>query len=263
MPPLRPRPSQQVPLLPMVAALLLLLAFAQLGSWVWQAFFHSAEPADPVRAELERDNPFNNLKKIHPKVVAERMETLKPRKVVFPALDSNLQFGDAASEVVLTVLTDPSCGECRARVADVLAALPSRVRVVYKFWPQNPLRLTPGILLEMARREGVAAAYLKLIEGKRGELPDAALLELLDHAGVSLEKQRAALSDGKQMLGAALQEDIRLAQGLALGPPPVFLLNGYVLDGVVLQPERTAQYVARLQNHEALVQDSDYFLMEK
>lgn len=263
MPPLRPRPSQQIPLLPMAAAVLLLLALAQLGAWVWGYLQRPAEAKGEVREVLDRENPFNNLRRIHPKVVAEKMETLKPRKVVVATLESNLQFGMPTSDVVLTILTDPSCGECRAQVREMLVQLPTGVKVVMKFWPQNPLRQTPGMLLELARREGVAAAYLKEIEKTRGDLDDAALLGLLERAGVSLEKQRAALTDEKQKLGQTLQQDIQTAADLQLPPPPVFILNGYVLDGTALLPGKVGEYVARLKAHQPLVQGSDYFLMEK
>lgn len=247
----------------MVAAVLLLLALAQLGAWVVEVWHKPAEAKTPTRAALEEQDPFGSLARLHPKRVAARMEELKPRRVVVPSLESNLQFGDPRSDVVLTVLSDPACGVCRVQVGDMLARLPGGVKVVTKFWPQSPLRKTPGMLLELARREGVAAAYLKLLQTQKGDLDDAAMLSLLEQAGVPLEKQRAALMDEDHKLGQALQADIAMAEDLQLGPPPVFVLNGYLLDGAALKPERVAEYVERLKAHEALVQGSDYFLMEK
>jgi hypothetical protein len=145
----------------------------------------------------------------------------------------------------------------------VLATLPGDVRVVSKFWPADPARLSSGMLLELARQEGVAAAFLKALELERGDLGDSALLALLDGAGVPLEKQRAALTDEKQKLGEVLQEDIRRGQAERLPPPPVFLLNGYLMDDGALKISRMVEYVERLREGQPLVQGSDYFLMEK
>jgi hypothetical protein len=239
----------------------LLLAGGQIVVWLWEGLNKPKEAPDAVAAVMGGENPFAALVKNHPKVVEARMGDVKPRRVVFPAVASNLQFGDPTSEIIVTILSDPSCGTCRKQVRAWLQMLPRDVRVVSKFWPQNPLRLTPGMLVELARREGVAATFLGELENTDGDLDDAMLLTLLEKAGVPLARQREALSDGS--LGSALQNDLAKGRELQLPPAPLMLINGYVMDGVALTPDKAPEYVARLREHKPLAQDSDYFLMEK
>lgn len=264
MPPLRPRPSP-LPVLPLVAALLLLLAMGQMGVWLWQALQRDLqrgrEAPDAVSTALKSQNPFTEMVRTHPKAIHN--PDAKPRRVVVPTLPSNLQFGDPTADVVVTVLSDPGCGTCREEVRTFLNLLPRNVRVVSKFWPQDPLRSTPGVLLELARRENVAAAFLQMLDQAKGDLDDAAMLTLLEKAGVPLEKQRAALTDETGKLGQALQEDMRLGRELQLTPPPVFVVNGYVLDGIALMPDKVASYIEKLQDRKPLGPGNDYFLMEK
>lgn len=263
MPPVRPRPSQ-VPVLPLVAAVLMLVAFAQLGVWMWAALQRDREPPDAVHTALtSQQNPFTAMQRIHPRAADPTGEIPKPRRVVVPTQPSNLQFGDPTADVVVTVLSDPACGSCREAVRNVLNKLPRDVRVISKFWPQDPLRQTPGMLLELARREGVAAAFLQSLEGSSGNLSDETMLTLLEKAGVPLEVQRKALTDETGKLGQALQNDLRLGYDLQLPAPPVFVVNGYMLDGMALMPEKIAEYVEKLKNHQPLDREGDYFLMQK
>lgn len=249
----RPQPSA-FPLLPLVAALLILLAFAQGGLWLWQSI-----SANPDMAE----NPFKELGNRHPVTVKQRKGDVEPRRVVLPVQASNLQMGDANAAVVAVILSDPSCGQCRKKVSTWVNQLPTGTKAVYKFWPREPLRMTPGLLVELARREGVAQKYWTLIEEAEGDLNDEALLRLLEKAGVSLEKQRAALSEPELKVGQTLEKDLQLARNLEMPPPPVMTLNGYVIDNRALNEDKISVYAERLTNNEPLTQDSDYWLMEK
>ncbi|MBI1308491.1 MAG: hypothetical protein GC129_01350 [Proteobacteria bacterium] len=259
--PRRVRQASAFPLLPLLAAVLLTLAAVRLGSWSWHWLNmpHASNPVDEVLS----GNPFKDMALVHPKAALPPEAGRQPWRVVLPAQPSNLQFGNPSAAVVATVLTDPACGACRAQVDEWLKKLPRGVRVVYKFWPAQAQRLTPGMLLELARRKGVTADYLQRLDRADGDLSDTEMLAMLEQAGVPLDAQRAALSDANNGLGKVLDADLALATSLKMPPPPVLTLNGYVIDGQVLSEDKIATYAERLANHQPLTQDSDYWLMDK
>jgi hypothetical protein len=235
------RKASALPLLPMLAASLLLLVAVQLVLWWWQA---RPEPGTAPVAGLT-GNPFTDLAKLHPLSRDAAQPPPPPQRLNAPALPQNLQFGDPQARVVVTVFSDPSCGPCRSRTQAWLATLPpAGVRIVYKFWPQNPDRLTPGLLVLLAQKQGVTGAFWQRLEKAEGNLDDSALLNLLEASGVPLADQRGALVDGGAGLAGHLESDIGLARRASLPPPPVLLVDDYVIDGTVLQTERLAEYVA-------------------
>lgn len=257
-----PRP-RALPLLPLIAATLMLLAAGQIALWAWKNMAAPAAPAAAGTARAPSGNPFRDLALSHPKLGAEHLRMLTPRRAIFPARPENLQFGVANADITLTVLSDPACGACRETLKGWLEGVPKDIRVVYKFWPATPERMTPGLALEMARRKGLADKLWTQLDAAKGDLDDLHLLSLLEQAGLPLEAQRNQLAEQADTLAAPLEEDIRTAQALQLPPPPVLIMNGTLLDGRVLQPERLLTYMERLRANMPLVQGSDYWLMEK
>lgn len=247
-------------MLPLISAILLLLAASQIGLWIWK----STLPIEHgTAAQKATGNPFYDLSLNHPKLAEARVQGLDPRKVVLPVLRENLQFGAPNADITVTVLSDPACGACRETLKSWLGGLPGNIRLVYKFWPADPGRLTPGLTVEMARRKGLADKLWQELNASDGDLSDLQLLTLLEQAGLPLDQQRAQLAGHSDDLSAPLEKDIIAAQALQLPPPPILIVNGYLMDGRVLQPERLGTYLERLRADEPLVQGSDYWLMEK
>lgn len=254
------------PLLPMTAAAFLLLGAAQLAFWWWESRLpympDTGGTAPRVALREAAANPFMALRK-HEDVAAEQMKEVQ--RVNALPLPQNVQFGDALGRVTVTIFTDPSCGPCREKVRTWTAGLPVQgVRQVYKFWPQDPSRLTPGMLVELARRQGEVGDFWRAIQGAGGQnLDDARMLEMLDSAGLPLAEQRATLmSDGTGLM-ASLEPDIATAKGARLPPPPVLMVDDYVLDGEILSPEGLRGYVRKRLEGRELFESEDLFLMRK
>lgn len=235
----RPAPTA-FPLLPALAAAFILLGAAQLGFWWWEARL----PGAPAQVA---SNPLLGLFR-GPEIPSNGRGSLRePQRVNAAPLPQNLQFGDAMARVTVTIYTDPSCGACRERVRELTAGLPIEgVRQVYKFWPADTQRMTPGILVELARRSGTVPAFWRSLQGAGSkDLDDGAMLEMLDQAGIPLTEQRSALVNDGANLMMALEDDIQTAREARLPPPPVIVVENYVLDGTVLTPEQLPAYVKR------------------
>ncbi|RZK99084.1 MAG: hypothetical protein EOP36_20325, partial [Rubrivivax sp.] len=186
----------------MLAAAFLLLGAAQLAFWWWETRLPSVPGTTPA-TPIER---FAGIARLSNNNVQVAGQVPQAQRLAVTTRPENLQFGDAMAGVVVTVFTDPSCGACREQVRTWTANLPTQgVRIVYKFWPVDPDRKTPGMLLELARRENVVAAvWRSLQDAGSADLDDSALLTLLDKAGVTLDSQRKALVDDGQSLMAIL-----------------------------------------------------------
>lgn len=257
------------PILPATAAAFLLLGLAQLTFWWWEARLpDSGLPGEP---KAQRSNPFAVLSEPNPTAVravetGHAGEVREAQRLVAAPLPQNLQFGDALGGVTVTIFTDPACGPCRAKVQHWLAGLPIQgVRQVYKFWPQDPARLTPGMLLELARRQGPALLpFWHSLQGAGdADLDDEKLLTMLDRAGLPLTEQRNALTDNGPQLLNVLEPDIMLAQDAHLPPPPVLVVDDYVLDGQVLNPNNLNAYVKKRMAGRQILENEDLWLMRK
>lgn len=255
-----PKPTA-FPLLPASAAAFLLLGGAQLAFWWWESRLpdtgYSTESTQGAQG-----NPFVALARQAAPDTGRVREAQRLGAVVQP---QNIQFGDALARVTVTIFTDPSCGPCREKVREWTAGLPVQgVRQVYKFWPQDPARTTPGMLLELARRSGVVANYWRSIQGAGpADLDDATLLNMLERAGVPLNEQRNALVNDGADLMATLEPDLALAKGAGLPPPPVVMVDDYVLDGQILSPQSLGGYVQKRLDGRQIFERDDLFLMQK
>ncbi len=260
----RVRPRNQTsafPLLPMLAAAFVMLGAAQLAFWWWEARLPGAPDTVPVK----QSGRFRAVEQWRGPAPAEEGQVRQAQRLAVSTRPENLQFGDAMANVVVTVFTDPACGPCRERVRQWTANLPARgVKTVYKFWPQDPERKTPGMLLELARRQNVAAdVWRALHNAGAADLDDATLLTMLDRAGVSLDTQRKALVDEGQSLMTVLEPDLKTARDADLPPPPVIVVDDYLLDGAVLKPSLLTTYVQKRLNGQPLFERDDLWLMKK
>lgn len=266
-----------IPLLPLLSACLLLLALVQVGIWLWSpreqnvlrplfAWWEGLKiPAGemPAIAQAKRPAVVENFGAELPVIPAREVGL---RRVLLPTEPENIQFGEANAAVVLTLLSDPLCGECRAAVRRwQVAAAGGKypVRVVFKFWPRDMARTTGGLALELARKQGKVAPFWQALEKKEGDLSEEQVLVLLEQAGVPLSVQREALSamTKQAKLPDVLERDMAQIEPLELGRPPLALLNGYVLDERWMAPEAMAQAVGRLARGQAL--GDGLWLMER
>lgn len=244
----------------MLAAAFLLLGAAQLAFWWWEARLPGVpETASKTGAGFS----LNTWWKEEPAAVQGQVREVQ--RLAVPVRPENLQFGDAVANVVVTVFTDPACGLCREQVRQWTAGLPAQgVKIVYKFWPQDPTRKTPGMLVEMARRQAVAGEFWRSVQDAGvADLDDATLLTMLERAGVPLAAQRTALTDEGSPLMIALEPDLKAARDANLPPPPVVMVDDYVVDGVLLRPERLGLYVRKRLEGLALFERDDLWLMRK
>jgi hypothetical protein len=257
------------PLLPATAAAFLLLGLAQLAFWWWESrlpYFNytTGSATQRISSKEAAANPFIALSQpAMPDTAAVQMREVQ--RISAPTLPQNVQFGDALARVTVTIFTDPSCGPCREKVRAWTAGLPAQgVRQVYKFWPQVPGRTTPGILVELARRQGEIGDFWRAIQGAAADnLDDLRMLTMLDNAGLPLAEQRAMLTTDGASLMSALEPDIATAREARLPPPPVLVVDDYVLDGRILSPEGLGGYVKKRLEGRQIFENDDLFLMKK
>lgn len=250
-----PRTSS-FPLLPALAATLLLLGFGQTALWWWSGRL----PGVPVSLRL----PGQAVISATPTAMSAQ-RTVPHQRLEAPPLEQNVQFGDAMGRVRVTYFTDPACGPCRARVERLSAALPVQgVRQVYKFWPQESGRTTPGLLVELARREAVLPVYWKLLQaqGER-DLDDTYLLQLLEKAGLPLAQQRSALSQNSAELYGALVPDLATGRTAELPPPPVVVVDNQILDSTRLTPRQFAEAVQKKLEGRQLTREDRLWMMSR
>ena len=259
------------PLLPLLSAVLLLLALIQVGFWLWEPRERNVlQPlwdwVDTWRVPTSGEMPAIARAKRPAASVGDGAEVTalsgNIRRVLLATEPENI----ANAAVVLTVLSDPACGDCRAAVQrwqEAAAAGTTPVRVVYKFWPRDRAQTTGGLALELARKNGKVSEFWRLLNAAEGDLGDAEILVLLERAGVPLAAQREALSALAQQadLPGALERDMAQIGALELGPPPVALLNGYVLNERWLETATLARAIARLARGQAL--GDGVWLMER
>lgn len=252
----RPQRPSPLPVLPLAAACLLLLAAVQLALWWWKYDATAILPALP--------NPFSNVAQLHPLGRQSEVETREPIHINTQVLPQNLQFGDAQARVVITIFNDPACGECRKQVKRWLTGVPvTGVKLVYKFWPRDPDRVTAGMLIQLANRNGVVGDFWQRLQTRDGDFDDVTLLSLLDASGLPLAKQRAYLAKDGALLTQGLEGDIATAKANHLPPPPVIVMDDLLMDGEILDPNQLATYVKRRLAGEAVTGTNDLWLMKR
>ena len=245
------------PLLPALAATLLLLGAGQAALWWWSGRLPGAPEYIRSRQVTSFTSAANQSATTRSRIPHQRLDA--------PPLPQNIQFGDAMGRVRVTLFTDPACGACRQRVQELTANLPVQgVRQVYKFWPNDPRRTTPGLLLELARREAVVPAFWKgLYAAGSEDLSDIDLLQLLEQAGLPLSEQRAALSQNSAELTTALTPDLATARRAELPPPPVVMVDDRVLDTPRLTPAGLAEAVQKRLEGRPLVREDQLWMMTR
>jgi len=247
------------PLLPAVAATLLLLGVGQVALWWWGGRL----PGVPVYTRVASPFSASPLASVGTPPTLRR--ATPSQRLEAPPLEQNIQFGDAMGRVRVTLFTDPACGPCRTQVESLTAALPvNGVRQVYKFWPRDERRTTPGLLMELARREAVLPTFWKLLhaQGER-DLTDTDLLQLLEKAGLPLDQQRTAFRQNSAELYGALVPDLATARNAELPPPPVVVVDNQILDSARLTPPALAEIVQKKLEGRQLAREDPLWMMNR
>lgn len=245
------------PLFPFLAALLLVVLALQGVRMLLE--LNTVNPSTTPRL-TSNPSVFENIHNLHPKSDAS-LVNMRPKRAVVPAMTFNVRVGNPQAPHTLTVFTDPLCTACRVTLLKVLKGLDTdRVKVVYKYWPQNPSSVEGGMILQLAQQEGKGNALLAAVSVREDAVSDIDLLSMLDVAGLNLSVQRALLAEGSGRLTDQIGRDMAQAREAGLGAPPAFVLDDYVLDGRMLHPARLGLYVGRLEKGEPLIQGRDYWL---
>ncbi len=219
--PRRPAASS-LPILPLAAAACVLVAAAQVGVWVWQAQQPKAEKY------VAAGNPFVAFTQQFRTLAQQKNAQENSQRLSIPTNPANLVLKDPQGTTVLTVLTDPACTRCRQQVAMWLAQVPATgTRVEVKFWPENPRRLTGGLVLALAQRYGTHEALWKALQADlKTDLTDTELLSKLAATGVSFGVIRQALEMNNSPLLQTLEPDLAWATQQGLGAPPLAFRAG-------------------------------------
>lgn len=207
-------------------------------------------------------NPFDDMALLHPKGKGTALASLKPQRATVPAFTHNIQLGQADAPLTLTLFTDPGCTNCRTQVKEMVAQTQGRpVKVILKSWPQNQANTSALMFLELARRQGQADTFLKLLDNEKQDLTEERLITLLEKVGIPLENQRPLFTEQAESILRTIGKDIEQGQeiGLATSSPQV-VLNDYVIDGNILSTTRLGLYMDRLLNNESPIQAADVWL---
>jgi hypothetical protein len=251
------RRTSPFPLFPLLAAMLLVVLALQGTRMLLE--LNTVTPATTPKL-TSNPSVFENIQNLHPKN-AVSVVNLRPQRVVVPAMASNVRVGNPQARHTLTIFTDPLCAACRVTLLKILKGLDTdRVKLVYKYWPQNPSSVEGGLIMQLAQQEGKGNALLAALSLREDTVTDIDLLGMLDVVGLNLSVQRALLAEGSVRLTDQINRDMAQAREAGLGAPPQFVLDDYVLDGRILFPARVGLYVGRLEKGEPVIQGNDYWL---
>ncbi|WP_185965228.1 DsbA family protein [Glacieibacterium frigidum] len=142
--------------------------------------------------------------------------------------------GPASANVLIYVVSDYACGNCRALhpALRTLVAEDPDVRLVYRDWPTLGARSTRAARLALASAaQGRHAAFDDALMRRGGSLDETALRAAAAAAGVDWQRlERDAASPAVTRL---LDDTDRLARGLGLAGTPVLVVGPYLVTGRV------------------------------
>jgi hypothetical protein len=254
----RPTP---LPLLPILAASLIIIAAAMLGRWLYG--FNQ----QPVPVQAAQGNPFAALIDLRQRhAIATTMLQRQPRQIELPASPPLQVLGDPQGRVTLTLLFDPANAAHRQKLKTWLELSGRNVRVELRFAPVETEERSGSpagsVVWQLAARFNKTAALWQVLQASRADFTETELLALLAAQGVELAEIRRELTATTSPLirNAQMAADWADLNGLQ---SPLALIDGLVVDGQVLQPELLSTYLQRRLNGEDLVQVDDYLLMNK
>lgn len=250
-----PRPNRVIPLIPLLGACLIVVAVLQGVKLLYES-------------SQSNNRPFNTEKRSMAEAVSRlgnrHKNDLSPIRVNAEVSPHDIQFTAPTmitSAHTVVVFTDPACGPCRAGINGWLRDTGQYgLRVVYKYWPRDRADTSAGMIMEIARRGGLAQKLMQKIAAYPGDVTPEQMSNMLDALGVSLNSQHDTLIKQSADLSATIGEDIDQGTAMGLGEPPQLVLDGYLLDGEVLSPARIPLYIGRLNRRDSIVQANDYWL---
>ena len=176
--------------------------------------------------------------------VAEQRERLTSGRDALVADDRDPVIGNPDGDVTLVEFFDYRCGYCRAMVEPMQSLLEGdpQLRVVMKEFPI----LGPDSLL--ASRAALAAhmqdGYEAMHWGLLAEssIDEAAIRRLAEEQGLDVEQLMVDMQS--ETVAEHIQDNIQLAQGLAINGTPSFVIGDTILPGAV-PAERLADLVGQ------------------
>jgi hypothetical protein len=254
----RPTP---LPLLPILAASLIIIGGAMLGRWLYTL----NQQTVPVQAA--QGNPFAALIDLRQRhAIATTMLQRQPRQVELPASPPLQVLGDPQGRVTLTLLFDPVNAAHRQQLTNWLELSGRNVRVELRFTPaqenESSGSLAGSVVWQLAARFNKTTSLWQALQASQINLTETELLALLAAQGIELGQIRNELTAANSPLIRNAQAAATWAELNGLNAP-MALIDGLVVDGQVLQPELLATYLQRRLAGEDLVQVDDYLLMNK
>jgi hypothetical protein len=253
---LAPRPKP-FPVVPLLAAGLIVAGLGQLAWWAWQNQYPNANSHTTVKPAA---NPFSaviELKQRH--ASAKLAATQQPQQLVMPATPPLMVLGNPTGPVTLTAFIDPSQLSHRRALNTWLTMGAERTRLELRFVPTTANNLSAGLMFAVARQRNQTAALWQQLATMPKDLDTPMMMEIMAQNGVSLKELRALLSQPNPAPLQSLQPDIAWARANQI-TPPTLLMDGYRVALPLLNPARLNTYISRRLKGEALVQPSDFLI---
>jgi protein-disulfide isomerase len=171
----------------------------------------------------------------HELEVLEEFERPLSNRVSWSVDGKNPQKGPAEAPVTLIQYTDFQCARCARAAemtAEVLAAYPGKVRVIFKNNPERsrPATLNAARAALAAHKQGKFWQYHDLLFGKPGVLNDRVLSGHANALGLDMklfDKDRNSSETAD-----AIAADAAEAEAYGFSSPPGYVINGVVVNGL-------------------------------
>lgn len=176
--------------------------------------------------------------------VAEQRERLTSERSSLVADDRDPVIGNPDGDVTLVEFFDYRCGYCRAMVEPMRSLLEGdpQLRIVLKEFPilGPDSMLASRAALAAKKQGGYEAMHWALLAESR--IDEAAIRRLAEEQGLDVEQLMADMQSDS--VADHIQDNLVLAQGLAINGTPSFIIGETILPGAV-PAERLADLVTQ------------------
>lgn len=192
----------------------------------------SLPPPTISRRTVYKGNLMDNLP---PSLSSDDAKNAILGRVSVPVYPYNPALGPAAAPVTVVIFTDPgclTCGQMQPQVTFLQKTFPQAVRIVHKFWPNNPYAVDnlAAFYGKIAQADGKFWPFLAAIS-KAKTTDEKTLNGLLLNIGVPLSTSQRMVRENARSIYRELDADTATGQRLGLSAPPIMFVDGIRMGG--------------------------------
>ena len=140
--------------------------------------------------------------------------------------------GNPEGDVTVVEFMDYNCGYCRKTSSTVAKLLEEdgRIRIVYKELPVLGKGSQYAAQAALAsKNQGKYLAFHQAMMGSQQRLEEPTVLTIAEHVGLDIEQLKKDMKD--PTIQQMLQQNLQLAQALAINDPPAFIIGNDIVRG--------------------------------